>query len=139
MKMFALDASAWIRLFLADGPIPEGLEEAAAEVEHAAGAFVAPDLILVETAHALTRKMRRGALSRAERDAVWMAMRRTPIDLLSAEAHIDRARALADERDLTVYDALYLAVALHVGARLFTADDHLAKAFAGPRRRRRGV
>lgn len=128
MRLFVLDASAWLRLFLADGPPPAGLDEAAAEVDAGAAAFVAPELILVETAHALHRKTRRQALTPGEVDELWSDMRRTPIDLLRDAEHVDAARQLAARLDITVYDALYLAVARHVGAPLFTADEQLARA-----------
>ena len=55
MSVYVLDASAWLRLFLADGPMPTGLEAAAVQVDRGASAFVAPELILVEAAHALSR------------------------------------------------------------------------------------
>lgn len=123
-----LDASAWLRLFLADGPLPAGLDEAAIEVDTGAASFVAPELILVEAAHALHRKTRRHALMPVEADELWSDMRRTPIELLCDVEHVDAARQFAAQLDLTVYDALYLAVARHVGAPLFTADEQLARA-----------
>lgn len=128
MKLFVLDASAWIRLFTADGPLPAGLEEAAAEVQRGAAVFAAPELILVEAAHALARKVQRGALSAAERDALWRDLRRTPIDLLPISAHVDAALALSGTYRISAYDALYLAVALHIGGPLLTADKELMRA-----------
>lgn len=128
MKLYALDASAWLRLFLADGPMPRGLEEASTQVDAGNASFVAPDLILVEAAHALVRKQQRRALTQGDLAALWRDMRRTPIDLLGAGDHIDQAMNLADASKISVYDALYLAVSEHVGAPLLTADAVLAKA-----------
>ena len=130
MKLYVLDASAWIRLFLADGPMPVGLEEAAAQVEIGSASFVAPELILVESGQALCRKQRRGAFTLAELDSLWPDMRRTPMDLLNAVDHIDAAMALAGQYKVSVYDAMYLAVADHVGAPLFTADEALQRVAA---------
>jgi predicted nucleic acid-binding protein len=130
MKLHVLDASAWIRLFVPDGPLPAGLEQAALDVQRGAAAFVAPELILVEAAHALARKLQRGALAAAERDALWRALRRTSIDLLPIAPHVDAALALSGTFRISAYDALYLAVALHVGAPLLTADKELARAAA---------
>ena len=130
MITFALDASAWLRLFLADGPMPAGLEEAAIQVDRGAAAFIAPELILVEAAHALNRKCQRGFLSVKERDALWKDLRQTPIDLLPVHEHIERALALSGEYRITTYDALYLAIAEHLGAPLLTADAALAKVAA---------
>lgn len=127
MKLFALDASAWLRLFLHDGPAPAALEPAAAAVERGDAAFVAPELILVEAAHALERKRRNGRLSSDEAGALWVDMRKTPIDLLPISEHIDAARDLAERHGLSAYDALYAAVAEHVGASLLTADAELQR------------
>ncbi len=128
MKLFVLDASAWIRLYLADGPMPRGLDEAAVDVDQGRAVFVAPELILVESAHALSRKRGRSALSASERDALWRDMRRMPLELMQAEDHIDRAITLAEQHRLSVYDALYVAVAVYLGAPLWTADIRLAAA-----------
>ena len=128
MTTFVLDASAWLRLFLSDGPAVPGLEQAAQEVEIGTASFVAPELIVVEAGHALLRKVRRKQIRQVDWPDLWQDLRRVPIDLLSADPHIDEALALALRHNLSVYDALYLAVALHVGAKLFTADEQLAKA-----------
>lgn len=130
MNAYVLDASAWLRLFLADGPFPAGLEEAAVQVERGAAAFVAPELILVEAAHALNRKCQRRFLSIKERDDLWKDLRRTPIDLLPIHEHVDRALTLCGEHRLSTYDALYVAIAEHLGAPLLTADAALAKVAA---------
>lgn len=128
MNLYVLDASAWLRMFLGDGPMPDGLAEAVVAVERGDAGFVAPELILVEAAHALHRKVQRGVLSAAESDALWEDMGRTPMDLLPAAEHMAGAREMARRLKLSVYDALYAAVAAHLGARLFTADAALARA-----------
>ncbi len=114
-------------MFLLDGPMPKGMEEAIAEVDSGNSSFVAPELILVESGHVLTRKRSRGLLSDKEAETVWRNMRKTPMDLLAAEDHIDRAMAVAQRHRLSVYDAMYLAVAEYVGGTLLTADDALAR------------
>jgi predicted nucleic acid-binding protein len=128
VKLFALDASAWLRLFLHDGPLPDALDAAATDADSGISSFVAPELILVEAAHALHRKRQRGQISNAELKALWTDMQRTPVDLMRHGDLMATALALAGEQKLTVYDALYLAVARHVGAPLFTMDDDLAAA-----------
>ena len=125
MIVYVLDASAWLRLFLRDGPAVPGLELAAQEVETGSAAFAAPELILVEASHALIRKVRREQIRQADWPGLWKDMRRVPIDLLSIEGHMDDALELAIRQNLSVYDALYLAVAVRLGATLFTAGDVL--------------
>ena len=128
MKTFVLDASAWVRLFLCDGPAVPGLDQAAQEVETGFASFAAPELVVVEAGHALLRKVRRRLIRQADWLNLWQDIRRVPINLLSVDEHIDTALELALRHNLSVYDALYLAVAVHLGAKLFTADDALAKA-----------
>jgi len=128
MNVFVMDASAWLRLFLHDGPDVPGLEQAAQEVEKGAASFAAPELILVEAGHALVRKVRRKQIRDAEWRGLWQDMRRVPLDLLSIDERMDDALKLAVRHNLSVYDALYLAVAVHLGAALFTADDVLSAA-----------
>ena len=128
MSAYVIDASAWLRLFLNDGPAVPGLERAAQEVETGAASFAAPELILVEARHALIRKVRRKQIRHADWHGLWHDMRCVPIDLLFVEEHIDEALELALRHNLSAYDALYLAVAVHLGATLFTADDALSKA-----------
>lgn len=128
MTTYVLDASAWLRLFLNDGPAVPGLEKAAQDVEIGSASFIAPELIVVEAGHALVRKVRRKQIRAADWPALWQDMRRVPIDLLSADAHIDDALALAVRHNLSVYDAIYLAIAVHMGAKLFTADGALQTA-----------
>lgn len=128
MSAYVIDASAWLRLFLNDGPAVPGLERAAQEVETGSASFAAPELILVEAGHALIRKVRRKQIRQADWSGLWHDMRRVPIDFLSGEEHMDTAFELAILHNLSVYDALYLAVAVHLGATLFTADDALAAA-----------
>jgi len=125
MRLFVLDASAWLRLFLGDGPVPAPLLEAATEVERGKAAFVAPELILVETASVVRRKCREGRLTTEEARGLWTDMLQTPIDLLRIQEDITAAFGLSETSALTVYDALYLATARRIGATLLTVDRDL--------------
>jgi|LSQX01.1.fsa_nt_gb predicted nucleic acid-binding protein len=127
MTLYVLDASAWIRFFLGDGPAIPELEKGAQFVERNSAAFIAPELILIETAHALTRKVRLNLISRKEQQELWQDMQRMPIELFAACQHVETAIELALTHNLSVYDALYLALAIHAGARLITADVQLAE------------
>ena len=54
MRLYILDASARLQMFLHDGPMPVGLESATAEVDAGNASFVAPGLILVDGAPLFT-------------------------------------------------------------------------------------
>lgn len=86
-----------------------------------------PELALVETADVLWKAVRSGdwppfAGRRAARDLVALQ--------LEAHAHgpdVEPACGLALEYGVTVYDALYVALARRLGVPVYTADARLAR------------
>ena len=61
-----VDTSALLRLFIPDGPIPEGIESALREAERGNDILLAPELILPEAAQVLLKKKKQGLLTREE-------------------------------------------------------------------------
>lgn len=94
------------------------------------GAVIAPALLPFEVTNVLRRRRNSGLLS--ERDAV-LALRcfgDLPIDLWPWTAFAERAWQLG--RNLSSYDASYVALAEHVGAPLVSRDARIGRA-PGPR------
>jgi predicted nucleic acid-binding protein len=87
-----------------------------------------PDFLIVECANVLRTKARRGQLSPADARGALAAIRAVPIQLFMASEYAVAAQVLALEIDQTVYDCLYLAVALAQRAVLVTADRAFADA-----------
>jgi len=85
--------------------------------------LAAPEFLILECANALRIKSRRGVLDAQEAKAALSALQSTPIQLFGTSDYVADAHALAFELDQTVYDSLYLAVALAHGAVLVTADS----------------
>lgn len=121
-----LDTSAFLRLFIPDGPIPAGLEVFLRGVERGENTALAPELMLAEAANVVNKKRIRGILSPEESIELITLMRRMPVRHTPHLGLIEPALALAAAHAMTVYDALFLALAAETSARLFTADNRLA-------------
>lgn len=125
--MWVIDTSALIRLFVPDGPLHPEIETAFNRAAGGTDLVLAPQLLLAEAANVLLRKQRRGELSMPELAELLAAVQALPIRLCDHQAMLMPACALASKHGLTVYDALYLALAEQHGAHLITSDDALDK------------
>ena len=122
------DSSAVVRLFIPDGPIPEGMEQFLKGVEAGDNIALAPELMLAEIANVLHKKSLRDEISDDECDQILTLIQRLPIRLFSHEELVEGAVQLARDHALTVYDALFLELALQQNGSLFTGDLKLEKA-----------
>lgn len=129
MKVTVIDTSALIRLYVPDGPVPSGLEDAIEDAWRGDGALLMPNLALVEAAQVLCKKEQRGFLSAEEVDEIFDAILDLPIETIGHRDLLVEALALARAHALTMYDALFLATAKARKAELITADAALRKAF----------
>ena len=87
--------------------------------------LIAPDLLLVEVANALYRKVFVGDISE-QHAALGLAFVRDKVDLLGATVdRLSRAIAFANEMNHPVYDCLYLVIAEEMDARVATYDQEL--------------
>jgi len=125
VSVFVVDASVVIKWF-----VPEVHSDAARRLLAYRHDYVAPDLLFAETANTIWKKVRRGELSpgngeRLVRDVGRVAVETVPCRALAAEAC-----ALAIAVGHTVYDGMYLALAVRLDTRMITADESLARALA---------
>ena len=96
-------------------------------------ALEAPDLLQVEVANALWRRLRGGASSEEQADRAFVTLDGA-IGLWHADKPLARrALELASSLGHPIYDMLYLALAERRGARVITADRRFAeRAAASP-------
>ncbi|MBI3634684.1 MAG: type II toxin-antitoxin system VapC family toxin [Candidatus Rokubacteria bacterium] len=88
--------------------------------------MIAPDIILIEAANALWRKVIRRDLTAPEADVALGGIAARRLHLRSSASVVHRALGLAAALSHPVYDCVYLALAELAGAPLITADDRLA-------------
>lgn len=93
-----------------------------------AEALIAPDFLLLECANVLAMKARRGDLTAAAASQSLQVLEAAPLRIVPTARHVPRAQTLAMELGQTVYDSLYLSLALAEAAVLVTADSRFAQA-----------
>lgn len=123
-----VDASVLVKLF-----VPEEGSEAATALLATAGVtrrVAVPDLAPVECANVLRTWVRRGRLTpdvarQSVGDLILL-----PLEVWPAEDLLPAAMHLALTQGITVYDALYVALADRLDCPLITADAALVRAIA---------
>src|SRR5271157_3688921 len=92
--------------------------------------FIVPDLFWAEVGNLLWKAVRRGRCTRADADVNLAAVRDLNLTTVPSVGLIDHAFKIATRFDRTVYDSLYVALAVEAHAQMVTADEELANAVA---------
>jgi predicted nucleic acid-binding protein len=124
-----IDASVVIKFY-----VPEILSdkagEALARVEDGELLLYAPDLVYPETGNILWKKQRRRELTSEEVDEIANAFIALPMIIESSKPIIPLAVSIAMHSGITVYDAMYVAVARVYETKMITADKKLTDVLA---------
>lgn len=123
MTQLVVDASVaakWI--------FPEEHSEAAGRLLGRDWDLWAPDLIWAETGNITWKKHRRGEVSREAAGIILQDFRRFPLQIHPSQNLVEVAWDLAAGLDRSFYDSLYLALAIHQGCFMVTADGRLYNA-----------
>jgi len=121
VSAFIVDASVVVKWF-----VPEVHTDAARRLLTLPHEYFAPDLLFAETANTIWNKTRRGELTAEHsrqlvEDIGRIAVETVPCRVLAIDGH-----ELATATGRTVYDSLYLALAIRLKTRMLTADERLA-------------
>ena len=125
MSVFVVDASVVIKWF-----VPEVQTDAARRWLASSHEYLSPDLLFPEAGNAIWKKVRRGELTvdegqRLVDDLSGVAVEAIAMRDLAADAH-----AVAVSTGLTVYDAMYVALAVRLETQVITADGRLMRTLA---------
>ena len=129
MNAVVLDTSALIRLYVPDGPLPEDLENCIASAWCSETILIIPELAFAELTQVLWKKEKAGFLEPFEVDEILSSILELPLEVDGHYAILPDALKIARQYNITVYDAIFLAVAKKRNAKLITADQKLAKVF----------
>jgi predicted nucleic acid-binding protein len=94
------------------------------------GGLLAPDLIFTELASVIWKRHRRREIKEAEAEELLSDVLSLPFKITPSRALLEPALQLAMKTDRTVYDALYLALAVQNKTTLITADRRFVNALA---------
>lgn len=121
-----VDASVAIKWF-----VPEQLSVEAVDLLDGTAPLLAPDLLMPEVGNVLWKKVLRRELRTAEAREILQALRRVPLKLVPSTELVESALEIATRFRRTVYDGMYVALAVAAEGVMVTADDRLANALAG--------
>ncbi len=132
MSLVVVDASVAVKWFL-----PENGEALVSQAlalldayEKEEVRFVVPDLFHAETASAIGKAVRVGRVPRAFGDQALVLLTQRKFPTVPSLKLLDKAFQIATDRGRSVYDCLYVALAVQAGAQLITADERLANSLA---------
>jgi len=123
VSVFVVDASVVVKWF-----VPEIHSDKARRLLVAPHEYVAPDLLFAETANTIWKKIRRKELTAEQGQRLVADMSQIAVETVSCRALAEDAHALANATGRTVYDCMYLALAVRLNTRSITADDRLEAA-----------
>ena len=92
--------------------------------------IIVPDLFWVELASVLWKAIRQGNFPQDSADAALESLKRFDFPTVSSLELLDEAFQIATAHGRSVYDCLYVALAIQNGAQPITADERLANALA---------
>ncbi len=117
MRAYIIDASVVLKWF-----IPEEHCEQALRLKDSDARLHAPAFLTLEVGNVLSKKRRRGELTAQDTEDIWRAFRRAPIRRHADETLVLAAFDLAQNTKQSLYDCLYLALAMQLNRSFLTAD-----------------
>jgi predicted nucleic acid-binding protein len=125
VSALVVDASVVVKWF-----VPEIHSDKARRLLELSHQYFAPDLLFAEAANTIWKKVRRRELKPADGQRLVVDIDRIAVNAIPCRLLADDAYALAITTARTVYDCLYMALAVRLNTRMLTADDRLVAGLA---------
>jgi predicted nucleic acid-binding protein len=125
VKACVVDSSVVAKWFL-----PEEHSDEARGLLTSAVELIAPDLMPIEVASVAWKRVQRGELTAEEATALVHDLATLPVRVDPSDNLIESALELALATKRTVYDCLYLALAVAYDCEFVTADERLVNSLA---------
>ena len=91
--------------------------------------IIVPDLLWIEVASLLWKAVRKSRITKDEAKMAIVGLRERELTtIVSTPGLLDVALEIALTHDTSVYDSIYVALALETGGKLVTADEKLLNA-----------
>jgi predicted nucleic acid-binding protein len=125
VSVLVADASVVVKWF-----VPEIHSDAARRLLAAHHQYLAPDLLFAEAANTIWKKARRGELTSTHGRQLVSDIGRVAVEAVPCRTLADDAHTLATATGRSVYDSMYLALAVRLDTHMVTADDRLVTAMS---------
>ena len=126
MTVYVVDSSVGMKWF-----VPEVHSSDAQRLQNPTAELHVPTFFDVEMANILWKKIQRDELTRGEADDILNQLPHLPMTRHAEAPFLSIAFDLAAQTQRTVYDCLYLALAIQLGGQMVTADKRLSNALSG--------
>ena len=125
MSVFVVDASVVIKWF-----VPEIHSEAARRWLDVSHDYIAPDSLFPEVGNVVWKKVRRKELEETEGRQLVMDLAQVAVETVATRSLLQDGLALALTAGITVYDAMYLTLAVRLETEVITGDERFADKIA---------
>jgi predicted nucleic acid-binding protein len=125
MTMLVVDASVVAKWFF-----PEEYSRESRQLLSTRRTLLAPDLIWSEVGNVAWKRVRRGEIMAEEAAQLVADLTQMPLNVASTQGLLAPAFELAIATGRTVYDGMYLAMAIDRKCRLVTADERFVNSIA---------
>jgi len=126
LSLYVVDANVVAKWF-----VPEPLSDEAVRLLDDEHELASPDLLWPEVGNVVWKKARAGQITPREASRIVAALDTCPLTSFPSRLVLGGAKEIAFGTGRSVYDSVYLALAVALECRLATADERLANALVG--------